>query len=58
MLLETIQDENLGIPEYQPEGHQITTPQEGKIKIIWKKERGVFPPLEIRSSSCTSRKMS
>ena len=57
MLLETIQDENLGIPEYQPEGHQITTPQEEKIKIIWKKE-GSFSPLEIPSSSGTSRKMS
>ena len=43
MLLETIQDENLGIPEYQQEGHQITTPQEEK-KIIWKKEGSFSSP--------------
>ena len=57
MLLETIQDENLGIPEYQQEGHQITTPQEEKKKSFGRK-KGVFPPLEIPSSSGTSRKMS
>ena len=44
MLLETIQDENLGIPEYQPEGHQITTPQEGKIKNHLEERREFFSP--------------
>ena len=43
MLLETIQDENLGIPEYQQEGHQITTPQEEKKNHLEERREFFLP---------------
>ena len=45
MLLETIQDENLGIPEYHQKAKLHTTRARKKGKIIWEKERQQFSPL-------------